>query len=167
MAKRLNQTSVKTHNRAGFKTFFLLKIKLDWIQTPAWLRMTSVDVTSSVEMLENAMGERFGKRRVITEYADLLVISSSLFLALRSDSLASCRSCFSWSASFALWRIDTWVTHSRFEHFEVDTVLGSPKHKFSWKWKNGCSDQQKIETFTGTKSNSYAKMHINRVPHTK
>ncbi len=100
-------------------------------------------------------GGAFGKRWVITEYADLLVISSSLFLALRSDSLASCRSCFSWWASFALRRIDTWVTHSRFEPFEVDTVLGTPKHKFSWKWKNGCSDQQKIETFTGTKSNSY------------
>lgn len=70
--------------------------------------MTSVDVTSSVEMLENAAGERFGKGWVITEYGDLLVISSSLFLALRSDSLASCRSCFSWLASFALWRIDAW-----------------------------------------------------------
>lgn len=114
-----------------------------------------------------SVGERFGKGWVVTEYADLLVISSSLFLALRSDSLASCRSCFSWSASFALRRIDSWVTHSRFEPFEVDTVLGTPKHKFSWKWKNGCSDQQKIETFTGTKSNSYPSMHANRMPHTK
>lgn len=46
-----------------------------------------------------------GRGWVITEYADLLVISSSLFLALRSDSLASCRSCFSWSASLALRRM--------------------------------------------------------------
>lgn len=83
-------------------------IKLDWLRTPDWFRMTSVDVTSSVEMLKNTAGECFGKGWVITEYGDLLVISSSLFLALRSDSLASCRSCFSWSASFALQRIDAW-----------------------------------------------------------
>lgn len=38
----------------------------------------------------------------VTALAALLVISSSLFLALRSDSLASCRSCFSCSASLAL-----------------------------------------------------------------
>lgn len=37
-----------------------------------------------------------------TVWTVLLVISSSLFFALRSDSLASCRSCFSCSASLAL-----------------------------------------------------------------
>lgn len=31
------------------------------------------------------------------------------------------------SAGWPLLPIDTWVTHSRFEPFEVDTVLGSPK----------------------------------------
>lgn len=40
--------------------------------------------------------------KLVTTYTALLVISRSLFFALRSESLASCRSCFSCSASLAL-----------------------------------------------------------------